>query len=115
MPRTTLESAVTTRLEDNVFTRAELSSFGNLAVVREAPGAALTALDAYATKMTASTFDAFNAAKAELANPSSTVSALDILTGKVAVAPSMPSWYPVAGFDLAAAALAVKDVLIAQG
>lgn len=114
MPRTTLESALAKRLEDNVFTRAELASFGNLAVVKQAPGPALTALDAYAPKMTASTFDAFNAAKTQLATAPSGVSALDVLTGKVRVEPSLPSWYP-ASFDLAVAAVAVKDVLIAQG
>src|SRR5438046_3101738 len=100
---------------DGVVTKDELNQLtGRPAVKSAGDQKVVTALDAFSAKMTPTAFDVFSAAKTAAATASPGSSVLDILSGKVGVAPSLPAWFP-ASFDWPSRIAAVKQMLLDQG
>ncbi len=99
---------------DGVVTDAELRRVGRSPAAKTAdPTALVSALDAFATKMTPTAFDRFSAAKQASSAPAGGGSLLDVLSGKVATNPTTPAWSKT--FDFVAGTAAARAILIAQG
>jgi hypothetical protein len=103
-------------LQDQTLTARELK---DLAQAGGATARELAAtLEVHADKMTPVARDRFAAFQAEVARAPQAEGprgrALDLLTGKVTPPVQMPSWYP-ANFDVKAAAVGARDILLEQG